>query len=255
MQLGSKYQGRLASFAKNYPKSFYTGSVVAYVLTYLALCQLEESGKKLQHYNPALKQFNDSTLDRVFTRLMIIRKIKAEIEVKTGMKTTWHIREENTFNADALGSNNNARVSFTEAWLTTPSLTHSQFERYLKAILLHELGHVAHRHTSKQLFTTAFQLALSNLLLYYAEKTNSSYTTALTATAVFFDFLIPKVISRMQEYQADAFATRFTAAQDLKEALEFLDPTNDSTDLAKPLRGLFVNPPTNSKKNTTPLNL
>ena len=249
-QLGIKYS-KNPIVEKLHKEVFYAGSVVAWIVLNLTAYQLQSMGKKLQHYNPALKkEFNDSTLDRVFTRLMIIRRIKAEIEVKTGIKTTWHIMEEDFFNAFALGSKQEAMVSFTEVWLTTNKLTNIQFERYLKAIMMHELGHVAHSHTSKRLLTSTLQLALSNFILYYAEKSRPAAVFPLEMTAVLLDILIPKYISRMNEYQADAFATTLTDGADLKEALEFIHPPHDLVDLANPILGLLsTHPPVERRGN------
>ena len=58
VQLGTKYSNPVI---KKLPREvFYAGSVVAWIVLNLTAYQLQSMGKKLQHYNPALKkEFND----------------------------------------------------------------------------------------------------------------------------------------------------------------------------------------------------
>jgi STE24 endopeptidase len=113
------------------------------------------------------------------------------------------------------------------------------------AVLAHELGHFAHNHVKKRI---VFLFVLSFLGLYFLDllKSNDWFYLGLgvesqtNAIALLLFFLISPLFlffvrpfmahySRKNEYEADAYACKFTPAKDLKESLIKLYRDNAST--------------------------
>jgi len=113
------------------------------------------------------------------------------------------------------------------------------------AVLAHELGHFAHNHVKKRI---VFLFVLSFIGLYFLDllKSNNWFYLGLgvesqtNAIALLLFFLISPLFlffvrpfmahySRKNEYEADAYACKFTPAKDLKESLIKLYRDNAST--------------------------
>jgi len=113
------------------------------------------------------------------------------------------------------------------------------------AVLAHELGHFAHNHVKKRI---VFLFILSFIGLYFLDllKSNDWFYLGLgvesqtNAIALLLFFLISPLFlffvrpfmahySRKNEYEADAYACKFTPAKDLKESLIKLYRDNAST--------------------------
>ena len=113
------------------------------------------------------------------------------------------------------------------------------------AVLAHELGHFAHNHVKKRI---VFLFVLSFVGLYFLDllKSNDWFYLGLgvesqtNAIALLLFFLISPLFlffvrpfmahySRKNEYEADAYACKFTPAKDLKESLIKLYRDNAST--------------------------
>ncbi len=113
------------------------------------------------------------------------------------------------------------------------------------AVLAHELGHFAHNHVKKRI---VFLFVLSFIGLYFLDllKSNDWFYLGLgvesqtNAIALLLFFLISPLFlffvrpfmahySRKNEYEADAYACKFTPAKDLKESLIKLYRDNAST--------------------------
>lgn len=113
------------------------------------------------------------------------------------------------------------------------------------AVLAHELGHFAHNHVKKRII---FLFVLSFIGLYFLDllKSNDWFYLGLgvdnqtNASALLLFFLVSPLFlffirpfmahySRKNEYEADAYACKFTPANDLKESLLKLYRDNAST--------------------------
>ena len=113
------------------------------------------------------------------------------------------------------------------------------------AVLAHELGHFAHNHVKKRI---VFLFVLSFIGLYFLDllKSNDWFYLGLgvesqtNAIALLLFFLVSPLFlffvrpfmahySRKNEYEADAYACKFTPAKDLKESLIKLYRDNAST--------------------------
>lgn len=215
------------------------------ILLYLAETKIELAtplaSTKLQNYNPVLKGHSNIALERIFQRLLIIRKIKVFIEEQTKYSTQWHIETMKSFNAFARKDDHGALVFITEEWLTSEKLTDEQFEKYLTAILLHELGHVFLNHTQKQHYiANTIILSAINLFLYTKDVKNKN-CLPWEVLAFFVERAAVAMASRQFEFQADAFAAQFVPGSDLKEALEFITGTNDRG-------GIFKSHPTTLRR-------
>lgn len=134
----------------------------------------------------------------------------------------------------------------------------------IEAVLAHELGHYRHRHVNQRfillgLLTLACFALLGQLMdapWFYmglgvtSVSATAALDTATTAMALVLFFLVlPSftflfspllaMLSRRHEYQADAYAARQTAAQDLITALVKLYRDNAATLTPDPLYSLF----------------
>lgn len=141
----------------------------------------------------------------------------------------------------------------------------------IEAVLAHELGHYHHKHVIKRILLLAV-LSLGMLWLlgqvidqtwFYAglnviEKVGAGETAMLAGTSatghtamglLLFSMVLPvflfplspltSAMSRRDEYQADAYAARQTAAQDMVTALVKLYRDNAATLTPDPLYSLF----------------
>ena len=146
-------------------------------------------------------------------------------------------------NAFFTGFGSSKRVVFFDTLLK--QLTPSEME----AVLAHELGHFKHRHIVKMIATSFVMTFLGLALLGYASQQIWFYTGLgvmpnLTggneAVALLLFMLVVPVLtflfapisswrSRVQEYEADAYAISQTPAADLSSALLKLYQDNAST--------------------------
>ena len=125
----------------------------------------------------------------------------------------------------------------------------------VEAVLAHELGHFKHRHVVKRIATT-FAMSLGFLWLlaqlmqagwFYAGLGVTSHSTAMALLLFFlvlpvFSFLLHPLtshFSRKHEFEADAYAARQTAAQDLVTALVKMYQDNAATLTPDPLYSTF----------------
>lgn len=125
----------------------------------------------------------------------------------------------------------------------------------VEAVLAHELGHFKHRHVLKRI-VTSFAMSLAFLWLlamlmqnswFYEGLGVSSPSTAVALLLFFmvlpvFSFLLSPVMSaysRKHEFEADAYASQQTDAQDLVNALVKLYQDNASTLTPDPLYSRF----------------
>ncbi len=152
-------------------------------------------------------------------------------------------------NAYFTGLGKNKRIVFFDTLLT--QLNPEQIE----AVLAHELGHFKHRHIVKRI---ALMFVISLLMLaalawlkqapwFYAGLGVITASDA-SALALFFlalpVFLFPltplmSLYSRKHEFEADAFAARHSAPEDLIAALVRLYRDNAATLTPDPLYSLF----------------
>lgn len=133
-------------------------------------------------------------------------------------------------------------------------LEHLSIEE-VEAVLAHELGHFKHRHVVKRIIAT-FAISLGFLwLLAQLMQTSWFYqglgvTTPSTALALLLFFMIMPVFSfvfsplmsaysRKHEFEADAYASKQTHANDLVNALVKLYQDNAATLTPDPLYSKF----------------
>jgi len=125
----------------------------------------------------------------------------------------------------------------------------------VEAVLAHELGHYKLNHIKKSL-AFSFALTLASLFIlgllvgqpwFYAGLGVQSQTLSMAlllfilVSPVFSFFLHPlgTLLSRKHEFEADAYATRHSQAQDLVHALVKLYRDNSSTLTPDPLHSAF----------------
>ena len=129
----------------------------------------------------------------------------------------------------------------------------------MEAVLAHELGHFKHRHIFKMMLTSFILSLLGLALLGFASQQIWFYTglgvmpnllggNEAVALLLFmlvvpvFTFLLAPLSSwrsRIQEYEADAYAVSQTPAKDLSSALLKLYQDNASTRTPDPLYVMF----------------
>jgi len=129
----------------------------------------------------------------------------------------------------------------------------------MEAVLAHELGHFKHRHILKMMASSFLSTLLGLALLGYASQQVWFYTglgvmpnlnSGNEAVALLLFMLVVPVFtfllaplsswrSRVQEYEADAYAVSQTPAADLKSALLKLYQVNASTLTPDPLYVTF----------------
>ena len=132
-------------------------------------------------------------------------------------------------NAYFTGFGKAKRIVFFDTLLER--LTHNE----ILAVLAHELGHFAHNHVKKRIFAL-FLISFVGLYLLDFLKTNEWFyfglgvTEQSNATALLLFVLISPLVlffirpimafySRKNEYEADAYACKYTPASDLKNSL------------------------------------
>ena len=142
-------------------------------------------------------------------------------------------------NAYFTGFGKAKRIVFFDTLLER--LTHNE----ILAVLAHELGHFAHNHVKKRIFAL-FLISFVGLYLLDFLKTNDWFyfglgvTEQSNATALLLFVLISPLVlffirpimafySRKNEYEADAYACKYTPASDLKNSLIKLYRDNAST--------------------------
>jgi len=142
-------------------------------------------------------------------------------------------------NAYFTGIGRNKRIVFFD------TLLKGMEDKEIEAILAHELGHFHHKHVRQRILSSFIFSLLSLALLGYLIKqgwffhglgiTEPSAHTALVLFSLtlpvfsFFVTPISNLISRKQEFQADAFAASHTDANDLISSLIKLYRENSST--------------------------
>ncbi len=142
-------------------------------------------------------------------------------------------------NAYFTGFGKAKRIVFFDTLLER--LTHNE----ILAVLAHELGHFAHNHVKKRIFAL-FLISFAGLYLLDFLKSNEWFyfglgvTEQSNATALLLFVLISPLVlffirpimafySRKNEYEADAYACKYTPASDLKNSLIKLYRDNAST--------------------------
>jgi len=121
----------------------------------------------------------------------------------------------------------------------------------VEAVLAHELGHFKHKHIFKMLTVSILGALIGFAILGYLYESNtfftghfieqrSSYMALLLFSLVsplYTFFLTPifSILSRKHEYEADAFAAKYSQAKDLISALVNLYKENASTLTPDPL--------------------
>ena len=142
-------------------------------------------------------------------------------------------------NAYFTGFGKAKRIVFFDTLLER--LTHNE----ILAVLAHELGHFAHNHVKKRIFAL-FLISFVGLYLLDFLKTNEWFYFGLGVTEqsnasalLLFVLISPLVLffirpimafySRKNEYEADAYACKYTPASDLKNSLIKLYRDNAST--------------------------
>jgi len=142
-------------------------------------------------------------------------------------------------NAYFTGIGKNKRIVFFD------TLLKGMEDKEIEAILAHELGHFHHKHVRQRIVSSFIFSLLSLALLGYLIKQGwffhglgISEPSAHTALVLFsltlpvFSFFVTPIsnlISRKQEFQADAFAASHTDANDLVSSLTKLYRENSST--------------------------
>jgi STE24 endopeptidase len=115
----------------------------------------------------------------------------------------------------------------------------------ITAVLAHELGHFKHKHIMKSLVISLIFSFIGFAILGALYKTPSFYEghyasqmssymalvlfTWLAPLYTFFLTPVMSFFSRKNEFEADAFAAKYTNAQDLIDALVLLYKENAST--------------------------
>ncbi|MGZ8256683.1 MAG: M48 family metallopeptidase [Gallionella sp.] len=152
-------------------------------------------------------------------------------------------------NAYFTGFGKNKRIVFFDTLLARLSINE------VEAVLAHELGHFKHRHVLKRIIAT-FAMSLGFLWLlavlmqnawFYQGLGVSTQSTAIALLLFFmvlpmFSFLLSPVLSaysRKHEFEADSYAAKQTAAQDLITALVKLYQDNAATLTPDPLYSKF----------------
>lgn len=152
-------------------------------------------------------------------------------------------------NAYFTGFGKSKRIVFFDTLLERLSINE------VEAVLAHELGHFKNRHVLKRIITT-FALSLAFLWLLSVLMQNNWFylglgvSTASTAVALLlfflvlpaFSFLLSPLLSaysRKHEFEADAYASQQTDAQDLVNALVKLYQDNAATLTPDPLYSRF----------------
>jgi len=125
----------------------------------------------------------------------------------------------------------------------------------IEAVLAHELGHFHHNHVKKRIilmflvsFIGLYILGLLKESTWFYEGLGVSTMTDANALLLFllvsplFVFFIRPVMayySRLNEFEADEYACKFTKARDLKQSLVKLYRDNASTLTPDPLHSSF----------------
>ncbi|MGA1513414.1 MAG: M48 family metallopeptidase [Methylophilaceae bacterium] len=178
---------------------------------------------------------------------MIDKELKSKIEIllkKCGFESDGLFVMNGSLrsthgNAYFTGFGKAKRIVFFDTLLER--LTHNE----ILAVLAHELGHFAHNHVKKRIFAL-FLISFVGLYLLDFLKTNEWFyfglgvTEQSNATALLLFVLISPLVlffirpimafySRKNEYEADAYACKYTPASDLKNSLIKLYRDNAST--------------------------
>ena len=178
---------------------------------------------------------------------MMDKELKSKIEIllkKCGFKSDGLFVMNGSLrsthgNAYFTGFGKAKRIVFFDTLLER--LTHNE----ILAVLAHELGHFAHNHVKKRIFAL-FLISFVGLYLLDFLKTNEWFyfglgvTEQSNATALLLFVLISPLVlffirpimafySRKNEYEADAYACKYTPASDLKNSLIKLYRDNAST--------------------------
>ncbi len=213
-----------------------------------------------------LKSLDFPRYEKLFTDIhALFAKAKfnvTDILVMDGSKRSKH------GNAYFTGIGRNKRIVFFDTLLN--SMSHAQ----ILAVLAHELGHLAHKHIVKRItnacaFSLLFFYMLNVLVNYYPFYQfmgvmphifgqNISYGNHALLLVLLF-LILPYVtyifmpwlsyISRKHEFEADAFAVKYTNVHDLNAALIKLYINNASIFTQDKLYAMFyyTHPPINER--------
>ncbi len=178
----------------------------------------------------------DESLKTAIEKLLARTGFKSNgIFVMDGSKRSGH------GNAYFTGLGNNKRIVFFDTLLKEMNVPE------VEAVLAHELGHFKHKHILKGML---FSFALSLLVLFVLGKImlypaffeglgiRSDNVSDAMALLLFFMVLpvftfpfspLSNILSRKNEYEADAFAKEYASADDLIQALTKLYQSNAAT--------------------------
>jgi STE24 endopeptidase len=164
-------------------------------------------------------------------------------------------------NAYFTGLGNSKRIVFFDTLLE--KLSHKEIE----AVLAHELGHFHHNHVKKRIimmfiisFIGLYTLGILKDSPWFYESLGVTQSDAnglllfLLVSPLFIFFIRPLMAyySRKNEFEADAYACKYTDPQDLKLSLIKLYRDNASTLTPDPLHSNFYDshPPALERINT-----
>jgi Zn-dependent protease with chaperone function len=118
-------------------------------------------------------------------------------------------------------------IGISSRWIDHP-LDDVKLLKHFEAVLAHEFAHARLSHMPKRVILSYLTSLI--LTIHLAEKTfNNKSKEERYKAALINSFLswaikprIDKLLSRLQEFQADAYGASWTSAQQMAEALEFL---------------------------------
>lgn len=180
------------------------------------------------------KPLDDQTLKAKIDNLLVRTGFKSDgVFVMDGSKRSSH------GNAYFTGIGKNKRIVFFD------TLLKGMENQEVEAILAHELGHFHHKHIRKQMMMSFLSTLLALALLGYlitqpwffnglgiSEMSNHTALVLFSMVIPMFGFFITPInnsFSRKYEFEADAFASKYTNAEDLVSSLVKLYRDNAST--------------------------
>lgn len=180
------------------------------------------------------KPLDDQTLKAKIDNLLVRTGFKSDgVFVMDGSKRSSH------GNAYFTGIGKNKRIVFFD------TLLKGMENQEVEAILAHELGHFHHKHIRKQMMISFLSTLLALALLGYlitqpwffnglgiSEMSNHTALVLFSMVIPMFGFFITPInnsFSRKYEFEADAFASKYTNAEDLVSSLVKLYRDNAST--------------------------
>jgi STE24 endopeptidase len=150
--------------------------------------------------------------------------LKTRVKNLSGRTVQVYIVNKNIKNVYATGI-----IPFSQMIYIGKPLYEQISQQSLNALLLHEIGHLHHRHLFKLYCVNALccSFVLSIAFLFHQSLTIPDYPGLSVALRGGFLglmlILIPSLVQRTMEYQADSFAASMVGVQQYREALHELD--------------------------------